>query len=177
MGVSPKEGAQCGPKVASKDAQCYIIRFGPTGARGGRAFPRSSRLPPSKGRSYRESFGGPEQVLKLLQGAGPCGSHGQWPPEFQSFHISSWLQEKTRATRAGKKEGRKKEKGGAWIRQRLHATAPKKRWEETPEQLATRLQAAVAHCNDEYNVSGLCRKFTSRLTELVKETAGDRLRT
>ena len=65
----------------------------------------------------------------------------------------------------------------SWIRQRLHATAPKRRWEETPEQLATRLQAAVAHCNDEYNVSGLCRKFTSRLTELVKETAGDRLRT
>ena len=65
----------------------------------------------------------------------------------------------------------------SWMRQRLYATAPKRRWEETPEQLATRLQAAVAHCNDEYNVSGLCRKFTSRLTELVKETAGDRLRT
>ena len=112
MGASPKKGAQCGPKVASKDAQCYIIRFGPTGARGGSAFGRSPPLLPSKGRSYREFFGGPEQVLKLLQGAGPCGSHGQWPLEFQSFHISSWRREKARATRAGKKEGRKKEKGG-----------------------------------------------------------------
>ena len=63
----------------------------------------------------------------------------------------------------------------SWVRQRLYVTAPQRRWEETPEQLAARLQAAADFCNDEYNVSGLCRKFTGRLTQLVKETRGDRL--
>ena len=79
------------------------------GRGGGSAFGRSPPLPPSKGRSYREFFSGPEQVLKLLQGAGPCGSHGQWPLEFQSFHISSWRREKS-PSHTGRKERRKKKK-------------------------------------------------------------------
>ena len=105
------------------------------GRGGGSAFGRSPPLPPSKGRSYREFFCGPEQVLKLLQGAGPCGSHEQWPLEFQSFHISSWRREKTRATRAGKKEGRKKQKGGV-------ATSTNS-WpqDEEPAQLFVRIRS------------------------------------
>ena len=63
----------------------------------------------------------------------------------------------------------------SWIRQRLYVTAPKRRWEETPEQLATRLEAAASHSNEYYNVSGLCRKFTGRLRELKSVTHGDRL--
>ena len=63
----------------------------------------------------------------------------------------------------------------SWIRQRLYVTAPARRWEETPAELATRLEGAAAYANDEYNVSGLCRKLSKRLTTLVKETNGDRL--
>ena len=63
----------------------------------------------------------------------------------------------------------------SWLRNRLVVTAPARRWEETPEELSKRLHQAAKHANDLYNVSGLCRKFSGRLSELVNETAGDRL--
>ena len=47
--------------------------------------------------------------------------------------------------------------------------------EETPEELSKRIHQAAKHANDLYNVSGLCRKFSGRLSELVNVTAGDRL--
>ena len=38
----------------------------------GNAFGHPSAVASLKAQDYRKVFGGPEQVLKLLQGAGPC---------------------------------------------------------------------------------------------------------
>ena len=63
----------------------------------------------------------------------------------------------------------------AHVREHVYKSTPDKPWEETPEDLETRLRAAVAHSNAEYRLDDLCREFPQRLSDLVKVTLGDRL--
>ena len=62
----------------------------------------------------------------------------------------------------------------AWMRDRLKKTAPKKPWEETLEAYHSRLKHCAAHCNDKYNIDGLCQEVPWRLEELLKRS-GDRI--
>ena len=61
------------------------------------------------------------------------------------------------------------------VRERVFKSTPASPWDETPEEFASRLQAAVAHANAEYQLADLCREFPQRLENLVTLTQGDRL--
>ena len=63
----------------------------------------------------------------------------------------------------------------SWLRRREEATRPTKPWEETPHDVAARLQAAVCHVNAHFEVRALCMEFPQRLHDIVNKTAGDRL--
>ena len=63
----------------------------------------------------------------------------------------------------------------SWMRRREEATRPTKPWEETPHDVAARLQAAVCHVNEQFEVRALCMEFPQRLSDLVNKTRGDRL--
>ena len=63
----------------------------------------------------------------------------------------------------------------SWMRRREEATRPTKPWEETPHDVAARLQAAVCHVNEQFEVRALCMEFPQRLHDLVNKTRGDRL--
>ena len=64
----------------------------------------------------------------------------------------------------------------SWIRERERKTLPKRPWEETPEQFATRLKGVVADIDAECDVEGLCRKLPGRVQELY-EKKGRKLKT
>ena len=63
----------------------------------------------------------------------------------------------------------------SWMRRREEATRPTKPWEETPHDVAERLQSAVRHVNSNFEVRALCMEFPQRLHDIVNKTAGDRL--
>ena len=63
----------------------------------------------------------------------------------------------------------------AHLRENVFKSTPRRPWEETPVEFATRLRAAAAHANTEYRLGDLCRELPKRLDDLVKVTAGDRL--
>ena len=63
----------------------------------------------------------------------------------------------------------------SWMRRREEATRPTKPWEETPHDVAARLQAAVCHVNEQFEARALCKEFPKRLHDLVNTTRGDRL--
>ena len=48
-------------------------------------------------------------------------------------------------------------------------------WEETPQELAARLQRAVDHINTTFKVRDMSLEFPDRLELLVNKTKGDRL--
>ena len=62
----------------------------------------------------------------------------------------------------------------AWMRDRLKKTHPRKPWEETVEQYCSRLKECAAHCNNKYDVDGLCREVPQRLRILL-DKGGDRI--
>ena len=62
----------------------------------------------------------------------------------------------------------------AWMRERLKKTSPKKPWEETLEAYHSRLKQCAAHCNDKYNIDGLCGEVPWRVKEVL-ERGGDRI--
>ena len=62
----------------------------------------------------------------------------------------------------------------SWLRRREEATRPRAPWTETPGALAERLQRAVTHVNNSFNVRGLCLELPARFRALV-ESHGDRL--
>ena len=49
------------------------------------------------------------------------------------------------------------------------ASPPKRPWEESPEQFATRLKGVVAKLNAGYDVEGLCRELPGRLQDLYEK--------
>ena len=63
----------------------------------------------------------------------------------------------------------------SWLRREEEKTRPGRPWEETPEELNERLQAAVRHVNSSFGVCGLCMEFPQRLHMLVNTTHGDKL--
>ena len=65
----------------------------------------------------------------------------------------------------------------AWLRDRLHKSTAsvRKPWEETPTEVAARLQTVVAGINRDCDVSGLCMEFPDRLLKL-RQSKGDRLK-
>ena len=62
----------------------------------------------------------------------------------------------------------------AWMRNRLSKTAPKRPWTETVEAYISRLKRCAAHCNEKYDICGLCKEYPWRLHEL-QNREGDRL--
>ena len=52
--------------------------------------------------------------------------------------------------------------------------APKRPWTETVEAYISRLKRCAAHCNEKYDISGLCKEYPWRLHEL-QNREGDRL--
>ena len=63
----------------------------------------------------------------------------------------------------------------SWLRVEEEQTRPTRPWEETPKQLAVRLQRGVSRINKDFDVRGLCMEFPDRLHTLVKKKGGDRL--
>ena len=63
----------------------------------------------------------------------------------------------------------------SWLRRREERSRPKVPWQETPQQFADRLQRAVTHINDNFDVRGLCMEMPDRLNTLASKTKGDRL--
>ena len=63
----------------------------------------------------------------------------------------------------------------SWLRVEEEQTPPTRPWEETPKQLAVRLQRGVSRINKDFDVRGLCMEFPDRLHTLVKKKGGDRL--
>ena len=48
-------------------------------------------------------------------------------------------------------------------------------WEETVEELGTRLRSICQDINDNCDVEGLCRKFPKRIQDVV-DAKGDRIK-
>ena len=67
------------------------------------------------------------------------------------------------------------ETANGWLNTLEAKCRPAIPWEETPEDLARRLQGCVDHINANYDVRGLCLEFPGRLETLVNVTLGDRL--
>ena len=67
------------------------------------------------------------------------------------------------------------ETGVSWLRRQEEQTRPTRLWEETPQQLAVRLQQGVSRIRKEFDVRGLCMELPGRLSLLVCDTCGDRL--
>ena len=63
----------------------------------------------------------------------------------------------------------------SWLRVEEEQTRPTRPWEETPKQLAVRLQRGVSRINKDFDVRGLCMEFPDWLHTLVKKKGGDRL--
>jgi hypothetical protein len=57
----------------------------------------------------------------------------------------------------------------AWIRKLERQTVPKKSWEETPDELISRLKRIAAKINKEYKVTNLCRELPARVATLAKK--------
>ena len=64
----------------------------------------------------------------------------------------------------------------SWLQARLHKSTAEVRvpWEESPKELAVRLQKVVAGINRECDVANLCKEFPDRLKDLCTR-GGDRL--
>ena len=62
----------------------------------------------------------------------------------------------------------------AWMRDRLKKTVPRKAWQESVEEYHARLKQCAAHCNNKYDIEGLCREPPWRTRELLKRQ-GDRI--
>ena len=63
----------------------------------------------------------------------------------------------------------------SWLRREEEKSRPVVPWEETPQELAARLQRAVDHINTTFQVRGLSLEFPDRLKLLGEKTKGDRL--
>ena len=63
----------------------------------------------------------------------------------------------------------------SWIRYRERRCRIAKPWEETMEEVVTRMKGIVQKINDDLDVEGLCRQFPRRVQELI-DAEGDRLR-
>ena len=68
------------------------------------------------------------------------------------------------------------ETANGWLKALEEKCRPKVPWEETPEDLARRLQGCVDHINSNFDVRGLCMEFPQRLEALANVALGDRLR-
>ena len=62
----------------------------------------------------------------------------------------------------------------SWIRERMGQATPARAWEETRDQLKSRIQKIVRHINVQYDVDSLCRELPDRLQQL-KDVEGDKL--
>jgi len=63
----------------------------------------------------------------------------------------------------------------AWLRSLLSQSTPRAPAEETRDAYLTRLRAACAHVNDNFDVAGLNRELPGRVQQLL-ELKGDKLR-
>ena len=66
-------------------------------------------------------------------------------------------------------------KAVAWLRSLLSQSTPRAPAEETRDAYLTRLRAACAHVNDNFDVAGLNRELPGRVQQLL-ELKGDKLR-
>ena len=62
------------------------------------------------------------------------------------------------------------------VKEKLVHCAPKKPWEETPEDFYARLRKVAQEINSGARMDELCREWPQRLHDLVHVTKGDRLR-
>ena len=62
----------------------------------------------------------------------------------------------------------------SWIRELMGQATPARAWEETRDQLKSRIQKIVRHINVQYDVDSLCRELPDRLQQL-KDVEGDKL--
>ena len=60
----------------------------------------------------------------------------------------------------------------SWIHALLGSALPARPWEESPQQLISRLKRVVGKANAEYDVAGLCRELPARITELARRGGG-----